>query len=232
MTEQPKEFDRFVGETEFAFRMLHRYLKSSETGMQAARKAETESLEAQRNEFTGGLAAVIGALIDHAFAHEEEIPRILRYSHVIAIYSLYERQLALLCSEVAKRRNHLSLMPEDLRGYPYAGSYRIFLTKVVDSGISVWDRLDGVRLVRNCIAHGDGFIDGLERGKSKLRDLVSHSKGLSETGDGRLQIDPEFVDEAFDAVFSLFTDAFRKLDFGLGWPTEMYPSEFAIVAKS
>lgn len=222
MTAQPKEFDRFVGETEFAFRMLHRYLKSSETGMQAARKAEKDTLEDQRDKFEGGLAAFIGELLDHAFAHEEEIPRILRYGHVIAIYSLYERQLALLCSEVANRKKNLPLLPEDLLGYPYAASYRIFLTKVVDARISVWNRLDAVRLVRNCIAHGDGFIDGLERGKGRLRGLVSHTNGLSETNDGRLQIEPAFVDEAYDAVFSLFTESFQNLDFGLGWPQSKF----------
>lgn len=232
MSVQSKEFDRFVGETEFAFRMLHRYLKSSERAMEAARSSEKEALEKQAQAISGEFVAVVGAFIDHAFAHEQEIPRILRYGHIIAIYSLFERQLKLLCAEVAGRRGNLTLLPEHLNGYPNAGAYQIFLTKVVDSRISVWNRLDTVRLARNCIAHGDGFIDGLERGRSKLRGLVSQTKGLSETTDGRLQVDSEFVDEAFEATFSLFTEAFQNLGFGLGWPTERYPDDLRIVPKA
>ena len=224
-----RSFDQFVGETELSTRMLHRFIKSSERGLQSARDEEKAMLDAQAKEIKGEFIAVLGAFIDHHQAHGEEIPRILRYSHVIAIHSLFERQLDLLCKEVVSRKENLPILPEDLKGYPYVGAYRIFLTKVVDASISVWGDLDSLRHIRNCIAHGDGFVEGLDRGKSKLRSVIKRTDGLSETEDGRLQIGSEYIQQAFDTIFTFFEEAFENLGFGQGWPSSKFADECAII---
>lgn len=221
-------FDQFVGETDLAIKMLLRFLKSSERGIQTARAEEKAQLDARAAAIEGEFIAVIGAFIEHHEAHQEEIPRLLRYSHVFAIYSLYERELDRLCKEIGERRGNLPSRVEDQPGYPKLRAHKKFLTEVVDAAISVWDQIETVRLVRNCIAHGSGFVDAMEWGRDELLKRIPNAEGVS-IKDGRLQIEESFVENTFNAVSMLFTEAFENMGFGQGWYQSKFSDECAVI---
>jgi hypothetical protein len=207
--------DRFACETDTEIRMLGRYIHAVEVGVERIKEEEAAELKIRRETGGVGLMEIIGPEIDHMIAHGEEIPRILKYTQIIALYSFLETRLGLLCEEVNRRNPELNWSPKDLAGNMSIRSFQIFLSKAVDARISVWPTLNTLRLVRNCVVHGNGWIDRMERECSKLRALISSTDGLDEE-EGRIVVSEAFVETVYLATYTLFKEGFHNLGFGRG----------------
>lgn len=207
--------DRFACETDTEIRMLWRYIDAVEMGVERIKEEEGAELKLQREIDGVGLMEIIGPEIDHMIAHGEEIPRILKYTQIIALYSFLETRLGLFCEEINSRHPELNWNPKDLAGNMGIRSFQIFLSKAVDAHISVWPTLDTLRLVRNCIVHGNGWIDRMEREYSKLRTLISSTDGLDEDK-GRIVVSEAFVKNVYLSTYTLFKEGFHNLGFGSG----------------
>ena len=227
MSDTPPEFDRFVGETDLELRMLGRFIHATEVGIEEVRQKESEQLERQRAEITGEFIAVVSAQIDHMVAHVEELPRMLRYGQVVSLYSFLEARLKSLCEEVKERDGSIDWKLEDLTGNMSLQTFRVFLTQVVDAGVSVWEPMNTVRLARNCIAHANGWIDRMERGKGQLRRRIDAESTLDEE-DGRLVLSEDYVVKAYQDCHTLFSESFASLRFGTGLMPFEYPPETGV----
>tara|TARA_R110002096_G_scaffold288244_1_gene481932 strand:- start:837 stop:1484 length:648 start_codon:yes stop_codon:yes gene_type:complete len=147
--------------------------------------------------------------MSHLDVHHELVPRALRHSQLLALYAVLEHQLVELCKALRQRDPSLSLKISDLSGTG-AIACEIFLTKVVEAKISNWSKIHQLRRLRNCIAHTNGRIDSLERGKEAVRKIIQADPDLRET-DGVLIVTSPFISKAQKWVSQLFDEAFENL---------------------
>ena len=207
--------DRFTCETDTEIRMLWRYIDAVEYGVQRVKIDEAADLERRRQTGDGSFMENFHQGIDHIIAHGEEIPRILKYTQIVALYSFLETRIGLFCEAINGRNPELRWTPKDFAGNMSLYSYQIFLSKAVDARISVWPSLHTLRLVRNCIVHGNGWIDRMDRGPSKLRAAISITDGIEEDK-GRIVVFESFIKSAYRAIYTLFEEGFSNLGFGPG----------------
>ena len=84
-----------------------------------------------------------------------------------------------------------------------------------------------LRLARNCIAHANGWIDRMDRGKRELRKRIGEVAPL-EDNEGRLVVSPTYVEDAYRDCHTLFSEAFSSLGFGHGLMPFEYPPETGV----
>lgn len=85
--------DRFACETDTEIRMLWRYIDAVEYGVQRVKIDEAADLERRRQTGDGSFMENFHQGIDHIIAHGEEIPRILKYTQIVALYSFLETRI-------------------------------------------------------------------------------------------------------------------------------------------
>lgn len=227
MDSTPPTIDLFVAQTDHELRMLGRFIHATQRGIEEVRQKEADQLEKQRAEIRGEFMAVISAGIDHVLAHTNAIPRLVLYGQVLALYSFLEARLRLLCDEARHRDQSLAWKPEDFAGNMSIGTFEIFLTRAVDARVSVWGSMNTLRLARNCIAHANGWIDRMDRGKRELRKRIGEVASL-EVNEGRLVVSPTYVEDAYRDCHTLFSEAFSSLGFGHGLMPFEYPPETGV----
>lgn len=241
MKRDQREFDRFVAETHFSLKVLHRFVTSSERGISFARDEELRELNERTEKISGQFIPVLGEKIDHALAYEK-FPTILRYSHIITAFSFYEVRLKEFCREIVRRSNENGSALK-IDGNPqHVATYETFLwslidrfdengdgdeyylefgerTKVIERLRSIGDWLNFLRLIRNCIAHCSGNIEDLkaEDDKTEIRRHTGDGKrGVTEVN-GLLLIESHFVVNSVSIIAEFFEKMFNEVGFGLGW---------------
>ncbi len=207
--------------------MLGRFIHATQLGIAEVRRQESDRIEKQRSETSAGFLEVTNACIDHSLAHSLEIPRLVLYGQVFSLYSMLETRLRLLCDEVGKRDTSIGWTPKDFAGNMNLKSFRIFLTKAVDAGVSVWDSIDTLRLARNCIAHANGWIADMAQEGGKLRRRIESDASLDMV-DGRLVVQADYIIDRFRDCHTLFREAFTALNFGPGLMPFEYPPETGV----
>ncbi len=110
----------------------------------------------------------------------EALPRVLRYSSVVATFTAIEFSLAAVCHEL-QRQKGFSLAVGDLKGSGSEQS-RSYLTKVagidLDDLNGIWQQLKDWQRVRNCIVHTNGEI-GRANDAAKLQEAIVRLEGLN-----------------------------------------------------
>ncbi len=216
--------DRFACETDTEIRMLGRYIHAAENGIQ--RMKEEEAAELKRRNESGNVCFMenINEGIDHIIAHGEEIPRILKYTQIIALYSFLETRLGLLCEEVYSRRPTLDQHPKSHPNKNTVEESQKFLSIYsLNCKISQWPTIEALGLVRNCVAHGNGWIERIHK-PEKLRNIIQSVQGLDEDK-GRIVVGESYIESCYLSIYTLFEEAFHNLRFGPGlMPNEFQPN--------
>ncbi len=220
--------DPYRGETEHEMDMLGRYIKASELGLAHARDEDKRILDEQAKQIEGGFVEVTSAYIGHAFAFHEELPMVMRYGHVTALYSFTEHRLRSLCDELSKTKKDLPVEVSDLKGFPYVEASQTFLTKVVDAQISQWGEVGILAALRNCIVHCNGFIDNYNSTK-KMEGILKGTKGLKLNDQRRLLIEECYIERTYQKVCDLFTGAFDTMKFGSSFYMTGFPMGSGII---
>jgi hypothetical protein len=152
-------------------------------------------------------------------AYEFTFPRYLRYSFIVLLVLTLEYQLTNLCNEISECRG-LHIKVNDLR-IDAVGRFKKYLRDFAGiSGIEeLWERIEDLFKVRNCIAHGAGNIHS-SRNQERLRNLVAKSATLFIMADIQsnnevLIITPDYCTEAVKDVRKLVEAVFKSTDFGL-----------------
>ena len=103
------------------------------------------------------------------FAHD--VAAFIRPDMACNVYGLADFWLAKLCC-FHKRKGHLALSHQDIKGASKLEEYHKYLTKVaaltLQSAQPSYDHLDNLRKVRNCLIHGGGHIP---EGRSKIEQI-------------------------------------------------------------
>jgi hypothetical protein len=208
-------------ETETSLRGLSDYQANMEKQLVALRKeeqakalAKMENIDSDRdfpNEYI---------YEEYTWAYEFTFSRYLRYSFIVLLVLTLEYQLTNLCNEISECHG-LHIKVNDLR-IDTIGRFKKYLRDF--AGISsieeLWERIEDLFKVRNCIAHGAGNIHS-SRNQERLRNLVTKSTTLFIGADNQsnnevLIITPEFCTQAINDVRKLVEAVFKSTDLGLG----------------
>jgi hypothetical protein len=149
----------------------------------------------------------------HFRSYYHEVPRLLHYSSVIQLYTLFEERGRALCIELRKRDSSIPLKVTELADKGDFESIRLFISKLCRIDYPHWSDLHLLRRVRNRIVHHNGFVPDTEKHK-KLQSQLKSAPGIRIDADRFFLILPEYVDYAFDRVSNFFNTVFEKKGFG------------------
>jgi len=154
------------------------------------------------------------------YTYEFAFPRFLRYSFVVLLFLSLESELDRLCDEITRRRS-LTQRARDFKARGNIAKFREYFETVV--GISqlnkaLWQRVEDLSDVRNCIVHKSGKVTFDGKGKH-IRDIIKKASGLSIGGEDYgqpdvLMIRTEYCEQAVADVDAFFDSLFEAADFG------------------
>jgi len=146
-----------------------------------------------------------------------EGPLIARYMIVIQLYSLFERYSISFSKDLSRINKLINI--KDLNGSQSFKGIKTYFTKVNNIHFTQWLQIDQLRLVRNLVAHSDGYVTYSEQ-KSKIEKLVYSHQDLILLSDGRIAMNEKFLKnsiraimEFFDIVESMISEPDNLLDF-------------------
>jgi hypothetical protein len=156
---------------------------------------------------------------EYEWTYNIMFPKSLRYSFLVLLFLVLERQLIGLCDDI-KDRQKLPIRANDLKGDTILRC-KIYLQKL--AGISrvddqLWVKVEDLSKVRNCIVHALGKIE-LSNDQRRLQELATNGHGISISGhespeEGLLIITSEYCQQAINDVLEFFTAIFEAAGYG------------------
>jgi len=126
---------------------------------------------------------------EYGFAHqylnrltEEIVPRFARGPLLISLWALFETSIDQLARYVANDKD-VVLMIRDINGRTFKEKWDKYFNYILRYPLPLdtqtWQRLDEIRIVRNCYAHANGQLQYIkENDENKLRALVGKTDDL------------------------------------------------------
>jgi hypothetical protein len=208
--------DPFRGQVEAELALLGRYIRTSEQGLTLAEELQRKAIDEEVSEIKGEALEVMMRYFGHASSFQEELPMVMRYGHITAIYSATEHCLRSICKHLCEQNKSITVHISDLKRYPYIDASRTFLSKVIDARIYDWTPIENISEIRNCIVHCNGYIEEA-RNRTKVESLIQKIQGLEISHENRLLIEAFFIDESYLKIQQLFETIFTNLKFGRGF---------------
>lgn len=147
-------------------------------------------------------------------------PVLARYMIIIQLFSIFERYAVDFAKKLCESKGKKDI--SKLNERPIFNKIKKYYTEVVDISFLEWEQVNRLKLVRDLIAHCDGYIEYSER-PNPIRKMVSEDNDLILLTDGRIAVRQEFIKRSMRSVFSFFDlveDEIeikdRMLDFGWG----------------
>jgi hypothetical protein len=208
--------DPFRGQVEAELALLGRYIRTSEQGLTLAEEQQRKAIDEEVSEIKGEALEVMMRYFGHASSFQEELPMVMRYGHVTAIYSATEHCLRSICKHLCEQNKSITVHISDLKRYPYIDASRTFLSKVIDARIFDWTPVENISEIRNCIVHCNGYINE-SKNRARLEPLVEKTLGLDKSNENRVLLEASFVDASYVKIQDLFETIFTNLKFGKGF---------------
>lgn len=208
--------DWFRAETVGDFGELRRYFQRVESQLDEASRLELYAIESQPQpkDWEAYQETIQLELDTHRYEFEQTLPRILMYSLVSSLHTVVEYRLKGLCDQL-KRRKELPVSISKFQGsiIEKASNFlkAFHLPTFQDDETQ---RLREFILVRNCIVHSTGFIEG-SRDEKSLREMVnSNANGLSLDWEKRIVIPKTYFLQSLGEFSAMFQRLFVVLEFG------------------
>lgn len=204
-------------ETEGLFNGLADYLEKLEAQTPIIQQTEFEKVKewAKQESIEWGQYDV--AIDELRWNYEYYFPRSLRYSFIVLLFLVTEKQLSEFCRTLQKKHN-LPIKPNELRGDSIERSKTYIHRLAGISSVVDWKRVEDLSVVRNCIVHTMGDINE-SRDRKRIHNLVSSDVGLSmgnnEFADkDTLQISAEYCSKAVRDMRTFFDQLFDAAGIG------------------
>lgn len=175
-------------------------------------------------------------LKSHLRRFEQDMARMLRYSCVVFLYTLFETTARRLVAHLA----HLYPQEPSLRQFEQnknrrkLGFVRNLQTwlearpRPIKLGCAkFWDKLDDIRVIRNCIAHANGEEE-LTADKEPLESAVQRTEGVQFDDSRTLSLEIAFPVAVLDILTRFFQLVFREAGYHERFP----PGHLEAMAKS
>jgi hypothetical protein len=214
------KIDFFRADIESNLDMLRSYQHDMDNQLAKIQKEESDRIDAilARIDDEGEREMYLASAGDeYHYTHEVMFPRSHRYSFIVLLYLNLEDILTRFCERI-KERDGRALRVSHLKGDIVERS-KLYLHKfaeIPNIPDQIWDSIDDLSKVRNCIVHTLGQVEP-SRDRQRLHDLAKMGRGLS-IGDadldrGRLVLEPVFCERAVSDVATLMEELFDKAGF-------------------
>ena len=168
----------FRGQIEAEIALLGRNIKASEQGLSLAEAEQKKAIDEEVSQIKGEALHVMMRYFGHASSFQEELPMVMRYGHITAIYSVCEHSFARLRNYITEENSEIAAHIATLRN---PRSLEASLKGLLMSGgISKADHgfIEEIALVRHCIIHCNGYLeDYKERYRVQIESLVKKTHG-------------------------------------------------------
>ena len=179
---------------------------------QIERLTNAEKLRLRRTIFSDEAEWQI-AHAEHQWLFEGTLPRLLRQSCIVSLFTAIETSLSAIC-EALKSRKSLKLSARELKDEPIRRT-QTYIRKVADIDLAdhaFTGRLKDLSKVRNWIVHSAGQAESSEEAK----ETVNRLEGIRIGHDGYIEIDKgvcfRLIQEAHEWVEHLRLSAGLGLD--------------------
>lgn len=116
---------------------------------------------------------------DTYWDYAETFPTILRNSFLVSTYSLLEQKMAFICEQLQKDKS-LTVSWKDLKGdtLEQFKKYCNLASLPLSFNNQAWQEINNYSLVRNCIVHNNGLIEGFREERklhayAKAKNIIS-----------------------------------------------------------
>jgi hypothetical protein len=211
-------------ETEGLFRSLADYHQKLESQIPIIGKNDFEKVQEWAKQESVEYDEYDVAVDELKWNYEYYFPRSLRYSFIVLLFLIVEKQLTQLCKIIQEVHN-LPIKANDLRG-DFIERSKTYIHKV--AGVSInnvdWTKVGDLAIVRNCIVHTMGEIVE-SKDKVQLQKMASANLGLSTSNDeffdsGRLQISREYCSKVVREMQAFFDQLFDAAGIGEKWASK------------
>jgi len=198
---------------------LPTYLRHCEVSRQRIAE-ELKQLEDNMDEELSGLDrfeedAFYGDVTDHWFETAETLPRLQWYSQLLLVYGYFEKLLNDFCTEF-RTADNIKLSLKDLHGQGIERA-RNYLVKVIGLDItfttSEWQSIKQIGVLRNSVAHRDGFVDYKPDSSKSVYSKLSNIYGVELRQEVMGQEDAQiyFNEKVIVETISVFDRFIRNL---------------------
>ena len=144
--------------------------------------------------------------------HHDQV-RTLRSLYVFRLFVAFEKNLNSFCRAARQSRKLNFTLKSSKRGIVKdAEQFLCDRMKLLDSKHSIWERLDGIRVLRNHLVHNRPLSDE-EVKESKIANLVRMSSDLSFSDENIVEIGEVACDRFHATVEEFFELCFESI----GW---------------
>jgi hypothetical protein len=208
-------------ETDSFFRSLADYHEKMEAQIPIIRESEFEKVREWAKQESVEYGEYDVAIDELHWDYDYNFPRSLRYSFVVLLFLVVEKQLTEFCRNLEEEHN-LPIKANALKGdiIERAKTYVHKLASIAEGRIN-WKKVEDLSKVRNCIINAMGDVKEL-RDKTHIQDLISANIGLtigSEefTERGKLQLSAEYCSKAVQEIQDFFDELFDAAGMGEKW---------------
>jgi len=185
---------------------IDRFLTKEVTLFESKRKATISRLSIEHaEEYLEYIEEIHWELVD-------TYPAIQRKSELISIYTVLENSLNQLCFSCEKCINDQVKMSDLSSNNGVIGKSQKYLEKVVGinfpSKSDIWIEIKNIQEIRNAVVHNNSVI---KNGNAKLRGYIKHSKYLSISEKGKIEIESGFNLHCLSLFKEFFNGLFLQM---------------------
>ncbi len=156
---------------------------------------------------------------EYHYTYEVMFPRSMRYSFIVLLFLNLEDLLNRFCDHI-KERDNISIRSIKLKGDSVERSrtYLHRLARVPGLDSAIWECIEDLSKVRNCIVHTLGKVDQ-SSDQMRIKDIAKQGIGLT-IGDsdilesGQIVLTPDYCRKAVNDASVLIRELFDKAGFG------------------
>lgn len=151
---------------------------------------------------------------------EDEMPRIIRIPFLVTIYSMFEFSVSRLL-EYAKIREEKELFLKEINGKSLISTHNKYMKYILgyDYQFSnkIMEDIRQINVVRNYVAHCNGYIGSLSSDKIKnLKDISEKVSGIYIEA-GVIDISYQYLKDSMHIVESSLTDLMKYMESRYGF---------------
>jgi hypothetical protein len=218
-------------ETGYELNLLAEYFRISEAAIPAAEATAKNLLDEAISLFENENDIFLHAFqaMDQAQRYRREFPLRLRYGYLIQLYTLFEERARSL-SKVIPLRDKLSHRNfKDKQNLGFVLLFRDWITDNTSGTSERWDFVDKMRIIRNCIVHANGRIDG-DNDPNRLRTIIHQIDEVDEDECNFISLSSSYCKEAHTQIQGLFEDLYKSAKIGMAIPlTAPRTSNFGVI---
>lgn len=149
--------------------------------------------------------------------YRSDLSRSFRYSSVVLLYTIFESRSRLFIEDYQARHGAIKKSKDGTYVTKLRNMMENHSRQIIVSRSKIWDRLEDLNVVRNCIAHAGGLLRHCDR-SDDVRRIATYNNFLMIDEDGYIQLDFEYSFQLYEWIYAYFTLTFSAAGYSIDMP--------------